>query len=73
MRGWRVTPRRNQGVFASASFSHVDPARDLSCSGTPGCEVHKDMRGRTPKHDWPEDPLAAILTHTTTAQMEADA
>lgn len=35
-------------------------------------EVRKDMRGRYPKHYWPEDPLTAPATHTTKAQMEAD-
>jgi ATP-dependent helicase HrpB len=36
-------------------------------------EVRKDMRGRYPKHYWPEDPLNATPTHTTKARMEADA
>ena len=35
-------------------------------------EVRKDMRGRYPKHYWPEDPLDATPTHTTKARMEAN-
>jgi ATP-dependent helicase HrpB len=35
-------------------------------------EVRKDMRGRYPKHYWPEAPVDAPATHTTKAQMEAD-
>jgi len=34
-------------------------------------EVRKDMRGRYPKHFWPEDPIEAPATHTTKAQMDA--
>ena len=35
-------------------------------------EVRKDMRGRYPKHYWPEDPVHAPATHTTKARMDAD-
>jgi ATP-dependent helicase HrpB len=35
-------------------------------------DVRKDMRGRYPKHYWPENPLTATPTHTTKARMDAD-
>ncbi len=35
-------------------------------------DVRKDMRGRYPKHYWPENPVEAPATHTTKAQMEED-
>ncbi len=35
-------------------------------------EVRKDMRGRYPKHYWPENPIDAPATHTTKARMDAD-
>ncbi len=35
-------------------------------------EVKKDMKGRYPKHPWPDDPLQAIATARTTARALAE-
>lgn len=70
--GWRDTPTVVDGRIA-LTIHLLSPARrplqvtqDLLgfwLNGYP--EVRKEMRGRYPRHPWPDDPLAAKATATT--------
>ncbi|MGR4068400.1 ATP-dependent helicase HrpB [Billgrantia sp. C5P2] len=70
--GWRDSPRIAEGRVA-VLLHLLSPARrplqvtaDLAsfwANGYP--EVRREMRGRYPKHPWPEDPLAAEATART--------
>ena len=67
--GLAVTPRIGGGAVP-ITFKLLSPAqrpvqitRDLAGFWkTSYIEVRKDMRGRYPKHNWPEDPLSAPAT-----------
>ena len=64
--GLAATPRLALGTLP-VTFKLLSPAqrplqvtRDLASFWRNGyVEVRKDMRGRYPKHFWPEDPLTA--------------
>ena len=74
--GWAETPRLVQGRVP-VLFHLLSPARaplavtdDLASfwSG-PYLQVRAQMRGKYPKHPWPEDPWAAKATAKTKARM----
>ncbi len=70
--GWRESPRIAEGRMA-VLLHLLSPARrplqvtaDLASFWTNGYpEVRREMRGRYPKHPWPEDPLTAMATART--------
>jgi ATP-dependent helicase HrpB len=70
--GLAATPRIDRGRVA-VTFRLLSPAqrpvqvtRDLASFWRGAYfEVRKDLRGRYPKHHWPEDPLAAQPTRGT--------
>lgn len=70
--GWRASPRVAAGRVALL-LHLLSPARrplqvtaDLASFWEQGyAEVRREMRGRYPKHPWPEDPLSAVATART--------
>ena len=67
--GCRVHPAIADGRIAmtvallSPAMRPVAMTRDLPAFWRGGyADMRKDMRGRYPKHDWPDDPAAAKPT-----------
>jgi len=65
--GWMKSPEINRGRIKillhllSPSYRPAQVTSDLLSFWKTGYhEVRKDLRGRYPKHHWPEDPLTAI-------------
>ncbi len=65
----RIGPRQEAVVFEllAPNGRPVQTTRDLrSFWSSTYAEVRKELRGRYPKHPWPEDPWTARATHRTT-------
>jgi ATP-dependent helicase HrpB len=67
--GWSETPRIGGGKvpltlhLLSPARRPIQVTRDLASFWRSAYfEVRKDLRGRYPRHPWPEDPLAAVPT-----------
>ncbi len=65
--GWSETPRVARGrvpvllQILGPNHRPVQVTDDLrSFWATTYFQVRKDLRGRYPKHSWPDDPLAAL-------------
>ncbi|MFF0828118.1 ATP-dependent helicase HrpB [Brevibacillus sp. NPDC003359] len=70
--GWQDSPRIGRGKvpltlhLLSPAHRPVQVTRDLASFWAHAYfEVKKDLKGRYPKHYWPDDPLAAIPTNRT--------
>lgn len=70
--GWKETPRIGRGrirltlQLLSPAHRPVQVTRDLASFWQHAYfEVKKDLKGRYPKHYWPDDPLQAIPTNRT--------
>ncbi|HEV2291227.1 MAG TPA: ATP-dependent helicase HrpB [Gemmatimonadales bacterium] len=70
--GWSDTPRIGGGKvpltlhLLSPARRPIQVTRDLASFWRNAYfEVRKDLRGRYPKHPWPEDPLSATPTRRT--------
>ncbi|MED1948302.1 MULTISPECIES: ATP-dependent helicase HrpB [Brevibacillus] len=74
--GWQDSPRIGRGRvpltlhLLSPAHRPVQVTRDLASFWAHAYfEVKKDLKGRYPKHYWPDDPLAAIPTNRTRPRL----